>query len=394
MAKQTILLAGRNRESLVRIAATLQKLASVDVRTRAITNGHMDPLHGVEVLPTMLVLVVSRNADEELGALAARPPAWRPATLVIAQEHDPDLMRKAMRAGARDFLAEPCTEVELRGAVENILVDEESRARRMFGRITAVINAKGGSGATFIASSIAHLLKTRAKQRVTLVDLDFQFPSLSLQLDIRPKLSLLDALQAIEGLDPVALEGYVGRHKNGLGLLSPSVDQMVLPGEVKPDDVKRLIALASQSFDHIVCDLPRLIDPVNVVALEMAQTVVLVVQQTLAHIRDAKRLKRILLSDLEISSDRIAVVVNRYDPKSRLKLPDLKNTLEVQSLYLIRNDFENVDAAINLGVPIHEHATNSAVAKSLTMLADHVAHLEKPVRIPNTLRRALSRLWN
>ena len=70
------------------------------------------------------------------------------------------------------------------------------------------------------------------------------------------------------------------------------------------------------------------------------------------------------------------------------------DTLEVQSLYLIRNDFENVDAAINLGVPIHEHATNSAVAKSLTMLADHVAHLEKPVRIPNTLRRALSRLWN
>ena len=84
MAKSNILLVGRANDALDALLAQLSDI-DADFAKRVVSNGHADPLHGVDELPTLLVLLVSEHAEAELQALASRPLSARPATLVIAE---------------------------------------------------------------------------------------------------------------------------------------------------------------------------------------------------------------------------------------------------------------------------------------------------------------------
>jgi pilus assembly protein CpaE len=392
MSKAQILFVGRSKKVLTELEAKLGNVEDLDVTTLSVVNGHMDPLYGVEDLPTILVLALSQHAEEELRSLAGRPASRRPPTLVVAEDDDPSLMRLAMKAGARDFFSEPVPEDELATVLRQILREERSREVEAGGRITALINAKGGSGATFLASNIAHILRVHAAQRVALVDLDFQFPSSGLTLDLSTNLSLIEALDAIDDLDALALDAYMMKHKSGLAVLSPPADQVVLPGEIKPEDLRRLLELVSHSYEQVVCDLPRQVDPATATVMELAHNILIVMQQSLAHVRDAKRLLNILKTDLQIGPERISVVINRYDAKSRFQLADLERALELESFWRVPNDFDVVDAATNLGVPIHDYARQAGITKSLIRLAESAGATEKIGKRGGFIARAISGL--
>jgi pilus assembly protein CpaE len=99
--------------------------------------------------------------------------------------------------------------------------------------------------------------------------------------------------------------------------------------------------------------------------LERSDQIVVVIQQSLAHMRDAKRLTRILKSELGISEKNIIVVVNRFDSNSSLQVKDIQSTLECSEVFTIPNDFEKVAQSINLGIPLYNYARKAPITKAL-----------------------------
>jgi len=73
--KLRVLLAGRSREGIAEIEGLLQGQPGMQVSSRLISNGHADPLHGLEELPDTLLYVASDLWREELASLMARPPS-------------------------------------------------------------------------------------------------------------------------------------------------------------------------------------------------------------------------------------------------------------------------------------------------------------------------------
>ncbi len=386
-----VLVAGRSKQALDALAGLLHEHAEIGLTIRELTDGHFDPLHGVTVMPDVLILHLSPNWEDELKALSARPVSSRPPTLVVGSGTDVQLMRRAMRAGARDVLTDPVDQEELAAALQQIAQERVASVATGTSRLTAMINAKGGSGATLLTANVAHIMAALGQVRVAVLDMDIQFGALPLYLDLTPQQSIVQALNVADTLDTVAFEAYMAKHHSGVHVLCAIPDQVVLPGEIPAERVDRLLGLARQAYEHVIVHLPRQIDLLTTVVMERADQVVVVMEQGVAHVRHAARLIAILNQELAVPASRIPVVVNRYQAKSSVTIADIEQTLKCQSPMLVPNDFKHVEETVNLGVPLYEHAKNAAITKALMVLAEKLSG--KPaVRRKGFLGRAIPTL--
>jgi pilus assembly protein CpaE len=365
--KLNVLLVSRHKGTLDELESLLRKQAGLQVQRKLTVNGHVDPLHDVTTMPDALILHLGEKSQAELESLSARAADKRPPLIVVGFLNDTNVMRLAMQAGARDLLPLPLVEADLIAALERI-----ARDRRVTGpgaaSLTAFMNAKGGCGATLLACNTAHALAAVSHRSVTLIDLDLQFGAIPVYFDLFPKRGVLQALENIEGLDAAAFKGYLVEHSSGLRILSHAADDGLPTQAVNPHHVNQLLALALRGSEHVVVDLPRRIDAVAAVVLEHAQHIVLVVQQSVACVRDATRLMNCLRRELGVSKERIVVVVNRYDKDGALSAEDIRTTLACGDLSLVPSDFKNVSECINTGMPLLDRARTAAVTRAVVDL--------------------------
>lgn len=393
MAKMNILITAHHESLGDAIRQIFAGHPDMEVTARVLAPNQVDPLQDQPALPDLLIVVLNSRWEDTLHALAVRPAAQRPAIIVIGPSADPHLMRRSMQIGARDYFAPPVAAADLLQAVRLIGREKGVEAPATLAPMTAVINAKGGSGASFIALNLAHAMSTRLKENVALLDLDLQFGSLPLTLDLEQKHSLLDALAASEQLDSVALQGYVSKHASGVHVLSAMADLMPNPGEIKAAAVNRLLSLVRQSYHHVIADLPRQIDTVTSAALQQATRVVVVMEQTLPHLHDAKRMVRAITGILHVPRDNLVLVVNRYTDKAPVSLDDVQSVTGVGRLIVLPSDFRVVSESLNSGVPVLQFAPHAAISKAMQSLADALNGGESPAQTANGrhgLRAALA----
>ncbi|MFI3189653.1 hypothetical protein BCS42_05430 [Crenothrix sp. D3] len=339
---------------------------------------------------SIVIINLTTNGLQELQFLN-NIDSKKSAIIIIGDQQNIELLSQAIRAGVKDFIDYRDFESKLDGVFCNIKKSiSHVYNKNNVKQLNAIINAKGGSGASFIASNVAYTLSKEANLKVALVDLDLQFGSLGLNFDKVPKYSIAEALNAIEDLDSISLEAYMSKYNENLSLLLPSPADILLPGEINVSYLQRLLELLKINYSQTVVDLPRLIDPVSSMIMEQADQVTLVVQQNLAQFRDGRRLIHILNKDLDIPLDKISIVINRYDPKNSLRIEDLKNIVNHNKVYTIANDFERVASASNLGIPLCESSPNSKIAQDIKELAKNLGKVEFQEKRKSLFNRFLS----
>lgn len=369
MSKTNILIAGRETPLSESVRQILMGQPDLQVTQRSDESAYADPLQGLTSLPDILVVVLGTRWDDTLRSLASRPTSQRPPMIVIGPGTDSQVMRRAMQAGARDYFAPPVPPGELLQALRLIIRERSAGgANAPQGKLTAVINAKGGSGASFIAANLAHIAATARATPVALLDLDLQFGALPLALDLEQRNSLLEALGAAEQLDTTALQGYMAKHASGVHVLSAMSDTVPLPWEIPSDSLHRLLNTVRQTYAGTVADLPRQIDPLTGLVLSQANHIVLVMQQSLAHVRDAKRMLRVITGSLSVPRERVLLVVNRYNEKDSVQLRDIQETINPPAVALLPNDFRAVSESLNVGVPVLDFDRNAAITEALQKL--------------------------
>ncbi len=137
-----VLVVSHSEDAATQLCSCLSDAHDLDVQTRIIRNGHSDPLNGVVIFPDLLLLRIGPGSTDELEALGRYTPDERPPLIVIGDGSDPQSMRAAMQAGARDFLSEPIVEGDLLAAVTRLAT--ESKPSRMNARTELTAFIKGG----------------------------------------------------------------------------------------------------------------------------------------------------------------------------------------------------------------------------------------------------------
>jgi pilus assembly protein CpaE len=369
--KSTIMLLSRSRDAVSGISSLLEGQRLLSLKTHVYGNAGSIPWDESErnAMPHVLALCLDGKWQTSLPAILQALPTKKPPFLVLSPSSDIELLRCAMQAGARDVLSPPF-EV---GALTTRLVElgREGQAARTknSARLIAFINAKGGSGASFLAANVAAALAGRCERKTVLLDFDIQFGGLPIYLNMNPGGGLIKALEFSDSLDSAALPGYVQVHDSGLHLFSSAKRELVLPEEIAEERIIHLLDVLDAAYQEVIIDLPRRIDHATAAILERLDQVVVVVQQSVTHMQDTKRLLTILNDHLGISAERVQLVVNRFNKKAEVRNEDFKNAFPGVGIETIPSDYAQVSAAINLGVPVVEGAARSMLAKAILNLS-------------------------
>jgi pilus assembly protein CpaE len=362
-----VLLASRSAAPIKKLAKQIEAMAELQVSTRHIQNGHSDPLFGLDYRPDVVVMLLNDKGHDDLEALIEEQSGDRPPLIVLAEEGDSGTMRLAMQAGARDFLHGPTSPEELVKAIDRVTLQAAKEPGDKDHRLTAFVNAKGGSGATFIGCNVAHVLKAVSNRSTALLSLDMQFDSLAQYFDTDLKHGLVDVLEAVDSLDAVALDAYMTQHHSGLRMLAAQPEDVIQCHADQAERLGMLLDTMEAHYEHVIVDMPRRVDPYHIPVLERADRVVLVVQQTLGHLRDAARMMQIF-ANYGVDKRQIMIVVNRYDKDAAITTDEISRALPDAEIATIPSDFQTVAESINLGIPMHEHARSSSVTKALLEL--------------------------
>ena len=387
--KLQVLLVSRSARALEVLAEGLAGVPDIAHSTRLLGNGQTDPLYGLQSVPDVLVLRFDADSLAELARMAETSPDSRPPLVVVGPAGNADVMRLAVRSGARDFLAEPVKPEELIAVLDRLR--NEPRRGSLEPRraeFTVVIGAAGGVGASMVACNLAHALATATKEPTLLLDLDTNAAPLASFLDLAPERGLPAALAEVESLDEHALQGYVTKHRSGIHLMGAPARSLVSRKDLDPARFASLMGILAGNYQHIVVDASHTLDDLSVTTLGMARTVVLVVQQSVVQLKQAARMLRTLYGEIGIPDARILVVVNRHLKRSTVALDDIRRTLARDNLTVLPNHYKSVLASIDGGVPLLEFDHSSPVARAIVELQHEIVGGPQSER-PGLLRRAL-----
>jgi pilus assembly protein CpaE len=332
--------------------------------------------------PAVAVVGVSPPAGTEALELVRDLAARGAAVVALGPRKDPELILAAMRAGAREFLVHG-EEQQLEGIVESFL--EASGAVRL-GSITAVLPAKGGMGATVLATHLAGALH-RLGKRACLADLDLELGDVTTFLDLPGSYTVSDVVANARRLDRDLLDSSVPRHKSGVWVLSQS-EKFTEADRIGPEGVAQVLRFLRHHHDHLVLDGLRDFGDVPLAALDLADRILLVVTQEVPAVRNAQR-RAELLRQLGHDGRRVLLVVNRYQKSSPITRQVIEETVKLPIAATVGNDFQSLSRAINQGVLVFDESRRSAVARDVEALAQAIAGAGVPERRESLLNKLL-----
>jgi pilus assembly protein CpaE len=376
----------QTRETVV---TTLQFQEQIEVVATA-TNGRQAIEKARETRPDVILMDV--NMPDMDGITATKSIVQIVPTaqvVVLTVQDDPDYMRKAMLAGARDFLTKPPTIDDLLGAVQRAgalareaqlhappvpLPSADSSARIILkdyglGKIITLYSPKGGAGCTLLAANLAVALNSDESQ-VAIVDGNLQFGDIPVLFNEKSKNSIADLAPRATELDPDIVDEVMITHKKtGIKILASPKPEYAdgISGEQFATTLKYLRKL----FAYVIVDTSRQLSDVTISALEMSDLVVLLTTQDLPSIASSRKFLD-LLPLLKFDSQRLVVAMNQFNRKINIDPQKVGNSFHKEIAGVIPNDARVVIPSINRGVPfmLQSEVRSKPIALSVLNLAE------------------------
>jgi pilus assembly protein CpaE len=316
------------------------------------------------------VIVIELDSDPEYALeLVEGICGSSPVTVMVySDQMNPDMLVRCMRAGAREFLAQPITATKLAEAMVRASVRRPSKApKKGTGKLLLFAGAKGGSGVTTVATNFAVALAQESSRSTVLIDLNLPLGNAALDIGLTPEYTTANALQNASRLDSNYLSTLLTKHSSGLSVLAaPDKYSSVQATE---ESVERLLSIARQEFEYVVVDVGSRFDSMTHSLLEAASVVYLVLQVSISELRNANR----LITDLfRASNAKLEVVLNRFTPRAlSVDEASITKALTLAPAWKITSDYPAARTAQNTASPLVMQ--DSAVARVIRQMARSAA---------------------
>jgi pilus assembly protein CpaE len=373
----------------------LRQLLSRTDRIRIIGEGEteQDAIRLLSIAEVDLIMVGAGTygIGYNLTARLARLKAPKPIILII-RELSRAARRRALESGASEVVLFPFDQAQLAQAItslapqvgERIQGDSAAAAKQAIsdrarwkieqktrrGRLLTFFSTKGGVGKTFCSVNTAVALAEISNQRVILVDLDFDYGSAALILNVDSRRSLIELISNNARLDSNLIDNYPLSHESGL---------KVLPGGslsrdgvgIKRLEIETVLAALLGAYDYVVLDMPTRIPGFLVPSLELASLIFPVTTPDIAGVRNIRLfLKMLLGTGYPVS--RVRLLLNRADSRTGISPGDIETALNEKIYKIIPADYKLATLSLNRGSPIVRLFPRSRVSRAFYNLADKI----------------------
>jgi pilus assembly protein CpaE len=337
--------------------------------------------------PDCAVLLVDITDSPDLVA-DVQHLAERGAKHIIATGpvNDVTLYRALTNAGAVDYLVSPIAEAELARALLAPRRGEVAEASELTSTASVVIGVLGGVGATTVSVSLAWLLAHEYDQRTALLDLDLQFGTCALALDLLPGRGLREAFESPDRIDSMFISSAMVNESDNLFVLGGEepLDDSLL---VSPDSIEMLFEAIEPDFSHLVLDLPHSLVSHQRSLLSRMSNVLLVSDLSFSGMRNSVRLKNLVR---EAAPDAAVdfVAVEGQDKRTTIDLGDFERGIESKIAFVVPFDARTTaDAANNSKAVPATAGGRKPLLKSFKRIAEQIAGDTKSMKRKGWFRK-------
>jgi pilus assembly protein CpaE len=325
-----------------------------------------------ETTPDVFLVAVEEPvalALQTIESLADSQPGV--PTVVYSSLADAQSVRRAMVAGARDYLIKPLKPEDLSRAVYGVLEQEERKRIRADGggteaaargTVITVFGAKGGIGKTTISTNLATTLAKMTGANVCLLDMDTRFGDVAIMMDVAVEASIADVARRIDEIDRDKIRDYLVKHHSGVSIL-PAPLHPTEWRNMTPQHIEKIVELLAQTHDYVVIDTPGTFNELIAAALELANLILLITSMDIASIKDTA-LALEMLRAAAISEDKVKLTINHSTAANSLREDDVSRVLEYDVFWRIPHDL-SVSSSTQLGQPIVIAKPYARVSRSI-----------------------------
>lgn len=283
--------------------------------------------------------------------------------IILTVQDDPDYMRKAMMAGAHDFLTKPPALEELLNAVQNAgrVAHQEKRkaAQSMLaasrlspslasrGKVISIHSPKGGVGCSTIAANLAACLHNDETKSV-LLDSNLVYGDIIDLFNMQSQNTLFDLAMRAGSLDYQMVEETLVTHESGIHLLaSPGPEHA---GYVNTEQFIEVVENLRDLYPYVLVNTTSHLTEATIAALEASDLVIVVVTQDIPSVA---RVRKFLDTTqlLNIQPQRVMLLLNQYDKQSDINPEIIGKSLRHDVEALIPKDVRVVLPSVNRGIP-------------------------------------------
>ena len=307
------------------------------------------------------VFIVDIRSDASTGMATIerlRAAHHNVSIFAVASTAEPELILQAMRAGANEFFAWNASsggrsfEESFQGAIRRTAArrDAVTAGARQPCVTHVFLGAKGGAGTTTVTVNSAVEIARLTKRPTVVIDLKQCLGEVALFLGVRPRFTVLDAIENLHRLDREFLRELMTRHKSGLDILAGS-EQFDRPNANDAGAIEELLRVLGKLYDFIIIDAGNVINACAVSSLYAADTVFLVANPDVPSIRNAQRLVD-RVRQLGAGSERVKVLLNRTSEQHLIEPKQIETALGLGIHHKFASDYRTVSTALNSGVPL------------------------------------------
>ena len=347
-----------------------------------------DVIQQQESMPDLAIVSLDADKNKALQMIGEISTKY-PKLPILTISHDHQALLQSLQRGAKYFLTHPVGLEDMLAALRRALGESSGSLGeqpslsggmiRQQGatQLVAVLGSRGGVGTTSISVNLAATLSTDPNNTVALVDLDLALGDADIAMEVNgmDNISIADLARNIERLDMNFLRRALVRHEGtGLSILRHPMEIQEI-GILHEGHIERILNLLKMSYSHMILDLSKSLRPTDMMALRMADTILLTAQLELSSLRNVVRLIHLLGSEDNLA-EKVRIVINRVGSDTVEEGISMKKAEEVIGkpiFWQIPNDPKSLIAARIAGEPLVCHNPKCRVQMAIVGLAQALA---------------------
>ena len=238
-----------------------------------------------------------------------------------------------------------------------------------FAQVTILLRARGGAGASTVATNLA--ISQARFGSVALVDLDLQNGSIGTLLDLPDSAAFTQLIKTRSQPDGAFLERAMVRHASGIDVLA-APDVFAPMTALTAEQVADLLEALRSRYDHVILDLPQAVMEWFAPVLDNATRALIVTDTSVPSIKRAKRLIEVMTEDHMTLPVTMVVNAEKRPLLQSAALKEAARLLDRPLNHWIPLDPAPMRRARDMGVPVILGAKRSGASRAMTALADAI----------------------
>jgi pilus assembly protein CpaE len=368
----SVALVSPRRELLDRLRTGLKGDKRFALATIHGTLSQVDAHLGAGSRPAVLLADIQDDLTSAIGSIEKlRLSGFSGPIITLSDTLDEPSLRGLLRFNVTDWLPADAKTEDVIEACQRALTTKKQSDRGNQAKCLAFIPAAGGVGTTTLAIQTAFLLAKEKKNfdGTCLVDLNLETGALADYLDLQPLLNLQTIADEPGRLDERLLAVMLARHPSGVAVLaaprSPT-ECRIIPGDV----VASVLSVVSETFSHMVLDMPPVWQPWTNDILAASDEIYVVTEFTVPALRKAQEIVQAMASRLH-DGPPVKVIINKFHQQifgGGLRKADAAALLGEHLGGFVPEEQELVNEAINRGEPVGSASRSNRVTRELSRI--------------------------